>query len=528
MIEIGKVIVSGVIDLVNVYDYLSTEKVNEPTEVVIKGVLKKEQIDILQKKNTIGSSIAVKYLSESQDHPMFYGVVKAILFNEQNNQIQIIAAGLECLIDLTKSSQSFQNTGLTYVDIIKRTLKEQGRARYCGNIDIRLKTPIIRFKETDWEFIRRLASYMGTIIYPVSSAPNLILALGAQEQKSKNLDQVLKETLILNTKKYLKNKKQINREIYISLEILTNQYFNLGDKVQYRDKTWYVVKKEVKTVNSILFFEYTLGSVIAYSLSRYGNIQLKGGSLRGKIKEVKNEKIKLQLDIDNGQSKEHTYFYPYRPATGNIMYSMPEVGEYVSLYFPNEYEENGYVVHGIKELDHLDKNNKFLKTTNEKKLALTPSDIELVAGQNKKDDVSAISLIDNSKISFETVQDIEIRAGGKIKLDGKQSGILMAKNFISIKQTDTQNQIRISGNEIEMKASKYQMFPTKPPKKFTFQGTLEKISFQGMDNNLSLLGSFSQGNISTLQQYAIASIPVCSFPQNPQIQNGIGVHVGRV
>lgn len=525
MIEIGQVNISGAFVLEELYEYRSIESVNEKSEVVIKGRLKKGQTDKIQRKETIGSRLDITYVVKPEPLLLFCGLIKEILIDEENNLIQVIAVGLEYGLDLEKGSQSFQDMGLTYMDMIRRTLKEQGRVRYYENTKGKPKSPIIRFQETEWEFIRRLAGYMGTIMYPIATSPTPLLALGVQNQGYKNLDYIIKESFISDNIKYLKN-KNTSKGTYISVNIVTNQHLNLGDKVQYWNKIWIVMKKEVKTINSILVFRYIMGNEQSFKLECYGNTHLKGGSLRGRVIETRNEKVKLHLDIDQKQDIDLAYFFPYKPSTGNIMYSMPEVGEYANLYFPDEYESNGYVVHGIKDLDNINREVKLLRTPNNKKIEMTPSNIELTSADN--DHVSKINLIDDSKIAIETIGKISLKAVGKIRINCAQSALLLAANSICLKQTNSQNKIDISGNDIEMSAEKYHVFPTKHPRKIGFQGLLEKVEFQEIDNNLSLLGAFTTGdNKSIIQQYAMGSIPVCTFPENPNIQNGIGVHVGR-
>ncbi len=64
-----------------------------------------------------------------------------------------------------------------------------------------------------------------------------------------------------------------------------------------------------------------------------------GASIEGKVLAVKEELVKLHLDIDENQSEEEAFWFRYAPPTTNIMYAMPSIGESVRLYFPSEGNE---------------------------------------------------------------------------------------------------------------------------------------------------------------------------------------------
>lgn len=524
-ISLGMLRVSGTIELESVLDYSSFEEVNEGTKMKICGRPKKEKIEELKRKNLLGGQLITEYYWDLQYHPLFFGLIEAVTYEEENHLIYIKCKGLEDSLDQTKHTQSFQNIQSTYLDIVKEVMKGQGFIKCHADSEKARTAPIIQFQETDWEFVRRMASYMDTVVYPISTVPRPMLAFGLQKQKTKECEQIIKETIIMDRIKYLKSKKRCSREVFISSVILSNVFFELGDKLSYQNKSRYVMKKETFTDNALLFFKYTLGNPDAYRLERYGNEQITGCSLRGKIRDVKNEKIKLQFDTEQKHQTD-TYFYPYKPATGNIMYSMPEIGESVDLYFPNEFEEDAFIINGIKKVESLREKTKFFRTPKDKRLDLSSTGILLKVGKETKQSFSAISLTDNSAIAMQSNQTIKLKAKGKIKLKAGLSNLIRAENFITLRQNNTINQINISGNDIISEAESYRILPRKRKNKTGAEKPPHKAVFQGIENNLSLLGAFPIGSSSPLQQSVMAAIPACAFPHNPQIQNSIGLHGG--
>lgn len=235
-ISLGMLKVSGEIDLESVLEYSSSEEVCERTIVKISGKLSKEQAEKLQKKQLTGGKIVTEYLLDAQYYPLFFGRIEKVLFDSSNNQIQMECSGLERLIDTIKKSRSFQNTKLSFMDVIKKVISENGSIKCHDDNPCTLKTPVIQFEETDWEFIRRMAGNMNTIMYTKSASPNLTLFFGTQKQKTKELNHIFKESMVMDRKQYLKSTRRYSREVYISAEILSYEYFELGDKLHYQKK----------------------------------------------------------------------------------------------------------------------------------------------------------------------------------------------------------------------------------------------------------------------------------------------------
>lgn len=85
---------------------------------------------------------------------------------------------------------------------------------------------------------------------------------------------------------------------------------------------------------------------------------------------VDKERVYLKLDIDFARG---TFSYPYRwvPASGNLMYCMPEKGTRVALYCKSNDERNAVATNGKEILGaflHVasDYNKRFFTTANKK------------------------------------------------------------------------------------------------------------------------------------------------------------------
>ena len=123
---------------------------------------------------------------------------------------------------------------------------------------------------------------------------------------------------------------------------------------------------------------------------------------------------------------------------------------------------------------------------------------------------------------------IEESAGRvKILCKGAECLIHKEKKSCSLIQNETMNQIVLSGNDIISYAEKYRMIPLRRFKKVESKERMRDPVFESIENNLQLMGPVSPGYSDVLQQYAAAAVPVCTYPGNPHVENGIGIYAGR-
>lgn len=202
---------------------------------------------------------------------------------------------------------------------------------------IKKSAPIIRYQETDWQFVKRLASYMGVSVIPVMNLTGAGLSIGLSEGGEHNID-------VCERVKYI-----ITKDKCIYYELSNQQAWRIGDKVIYKGQRLYVVEKRAEFTESALKYKYILANKQYIDKKPYENINLKGISLKGTAIAVEKEQIKIHLQIDNSQETGDAYWFPYLPDTGNIMYCMPEIGDVVCLYMGCGWERDAVATNCSRE-----------------------------------------------------------------------------------------------------------------------------------------------------------------------------------
>ena len=99
------------------------------------------------------------------------------------------------------------------------------------------------------------------------------------------------------------------------------------------------------------------------------------------VKGCIGEPVQLELDIDGRRPEQPCHPWTWVPATGNLMYMMPQVGTCVSLYFKGDEEDSAVAVNCIRSgtgCEGADYRDKSLTTEHGMQLRLCQCDMGVV------------------------------------------------------------------------------------------------------------------------------------------------------
>ena len=344
------------IEFINILKLEMIYKKDEHAYVEIRGTISNEiPMDIISGYS--GSNIII-YDIESDVEVLFSGIIEEIELKCAGMlyTVRLRCFGHTILMDRKTNNCSYQNMKMTYWGIIQDVMKEiEDGNIICEAQDKKMEFPIIRYQETDWQFIKRLASYLGVSVIPVMNMTGAGLSIGLSEGRNHNIDD-------FESVKYI-----VTEDKCLHYEFTNRQVWRIGDKVTYKGHKLYVVEKRAEFVKSTLQYTYILTSKKYMDKKPYKNINLKGISIKGTTIAVEKEQIKIHLQIDNSQETEDAYWFPYLPETGNIMYCMPEIGDRVCLYMGCGWEANAVATNCSREGSG-ERKGAFLITPHDKKI----------------------------------------------------------------------------------------------------------------------------------------------------------------
>jgi len=210
--------------------------------------------------------------------------------------------------------------------------------------------PVVQYQETDWEFVRRMASRFGLCVYPEPSTGGAKVYLGIPETGDVCKLEETGYTARVDRRFYKAGGEAAgySRGQFLTYEVESWEDYRVGDRTLFQGKELYILGKRCKNEGSQVKFSYILSRQDWAGTRRISNEKISGMSLLGTVTGCRGETVRLSLDIDAGYPSQQAYAWNWVPPTGNVMYMMPQVGTRVSLYFKGEEESSAVAVNCIR------------------------------------------------------------------------------------------------------------------------------------------------------------------------------------
>lgn len=459
----------------DILDFEIREDRNIHTTVRIRGTLSEEtgQSPVLQRLE--GTQVTVYTEDGEQQDSLFCGFLRTLQISREGNGYMAELEGISGteLLDREKKSRSFQDTDMTYKELVRAVLSDTPGAQVIFHMEDRaIGAPVYQYEETDWEFLKRTASHLNTSLLAVSIQPKPEFHFGLPEGKRRKESavQVTKIWSDLSCCRKGKDPYQILKSRFLCRETSGYERWRVGDRIILAGRNSAVVKTAGKLENGLLVFRCTVSEPEAFKTARYENRALAGISLAGTVLETRGESVRVKFDIDREQCADRAYWYPWMPETGNVMYGMPEKGERIAVTFDDEtgnargsrsLRRNGS---GHGEMQ--DVSRRYFTTAKDKRMYLFPSGLGFTDLAQKEP--LKLELADETGISLESGKNISILAeegvwlqGNRISLDAPQEISLVRRDLTSPTVINLCNGFDVVGKfgKVQMDGGKAEDFP---------------------------------------------------------------------
>jgi len=245
------------------------------------------------------------------------------------------------LLDQKKSNRVFQKKVQTYMGIAGIvTADTEHSACILPGSDMRTGGTLIQYQETDWRFLKRMASQLGLSLVPDTSYYYPRFYLGLPEGEKRELGEIISCDLCFDGRYYaVSGKCLVDREDFICYDVVTRTSLSLGDRVTYEGRELLVSRKKTELAGGEVIFTYRLAGNSYTWVPWEDNPDYTGMSFVGSIVGTQGEQVEVAFDIDKTAAGGNRY--GFAPATGNLMYCMPQKGTKTSLYIGNGDEAQG-------------------------------------------------------------------------------------------------------------------------------------------------------------------------------------------
>lgn len=293
------------------------------------------------KEALYNSKICVRKDCDDRQQIIFYGYVSKVSEIVTGGLIKIFleAVSGSYLLDQKLIKRSFRMVENTYADIINEAVQGGNGKVICtaGN-EKQIQKPIIQYQETVWDFCKRMAGHLGTCLVADVQIGESALWFGMRN--GDNIPPLLENEYIV------KIRRMDNCRTDSIYQIESRDFYKIGDKTIFCGKKLIICTVTADFKDGELVFTYFLKEKETTTMT-YNELFI-GLGLAGTVIDVRDEQIKIALDIDNGISTGN-YFYNWYPETGNALYAMPEIGARVMLCFEGRDEREGFVLNCLRD-----------------------------------------------------------------------------------------------------------------------------------------------------------------------------------
>lgn len=431
--------------ILSIRDLRITREVNQHGKLFCSGLIDSDQAEDLV-ENT-GAHEAIEVVQTTPDgasQTLFRGVITEVGVKTArgNYYITIEALSYTFDLDVKLESASFQNLQSTYTQLIDKVLAGFKGADCNDQVTngAKLDELIVRYQETAWGFLKRIASRFGTVLIPDITQEGPKFWMGLPPGKERTVDD-FHYTVVKDLDRYQSATSNYDSELseidFIGYQVESSSHLNIGDYVTFQKQKLRVAQSIAVMKQGLLTFNYTLTLDTGISQNLILNEKLSGASLPGKVIDREKDTVKVHLDIDQEQSKEEAYPLPYfsrYTAEGHSgWHCLPEIGDNVRVYFPNARETGAIVINSIRQDSETnekiaDPNIKYFGNTFGKELILSDGALSL----SSDGEAFRLSLnLDSDKgVLIKSDQELQIQSAGDILLNSNRKLDLKAKDGI--------------------------------------------------------------------------------------------------
>jgi len=333
--------------------------INEHSQLYISAVLDGE--DKLDPVFSTQAGTQIGLINKNREQPIiFQGMVQTIQLKHLSGvyHLEIQAVSNSFMMDVKLERRSFQDNNLQYRDMIQTITRayEGSDFFYKVNNDV-LNEFAIQFQETDWEFLKRMASRFNAGLVPDHrfQTPKFTFGIpqGQNRGELESFNFYVKKDIgnfLVSSQNWNDKLKELDAVRYC---VQTEQEFIIGDLVTYQGADLYVKSTEGQMIEGALLYTYELCSQNGLSQDKLFNDRITGLSIKGRVLECVQDKVRVHLEVDAEQNPNTAWHFPYTTiytAEGHAgWYCMPEIGDTVFIYFPNNREEDAVSVNSIRE-----------------------------------------------------------------------------------------------------------------------------------------------------------------------------------
>ncbi|WP_342479874.1 deaminase domain-containing protein [Paenibacillus sp. FSL L8-0340] len=448
-------------------------KFNTHARCTFTAVMTEEEAEACLLRSSFEDSLVFRKPAKPRVESWFAGGITNVDIQMEDgiSHVQIEALSRSYAMDMEPKNRSYQNKHLTYSEAIAGLAANypggDAHNMATGKQDA-LGTLMVQYGETDWQFMKRLASRVGTVILPdvTLDAPRVYFGVPdlswGEELKSKHYTVIKDRAAYEELKAHAEGTEadQLHEGDFVRYRVVSGQYCQVGDDVLFKNQMWVVSESVISYESGLLQYEYVLVKRQTLRRKSRRNEAIQGVSLEGRVVKRANNMVKVHLDIDAGHDTQGNWWFPYSGEGNNIFHCLPEEGARIKVYFPSGVEKKAIAINSVRGgSEEMKSRTVFQKPTT--KVFEMPGEAKMQLGDDgvlfQKGTVSLH--LDGGNITVNASEDLLLVASNRMELgsgDGKsilESIRMRAKQQITL-QTNAAHYMVVSEKRVGIHSSK--------------------------------------------------------------------------
>ncbi|WP_053486142.1 DUF6531 domain-containing protein [Lysinibacillus sp. FJAT-14745] len=437
-------------------------KGNDHARLYFTGMIAEEQAQKYIQRVNHTDEVVVKF---GQDSAILFSgrIENAELQASQGvHYVSVEAVSFTANMDIAKRSRSFQDANMTYVQLINNIVKAYPNGDYIDQASNgqAIGSIAIQYLETDWEFIKRMASRLHAVVFPDLKGKGARFWLGTpQSRKSITIDH-LPSIVRMDVDAYRliteNDGTDVSEADYTFCEFESTEPHELGTLVQFKGSSYVVTARETHLDGGVLKFQYTAQPEKSIRQRLVRNLDLIGAAFTGKIIDVTQNTVKIHLDIDKSQDQAKAHWFAYSADANGVMYLMPQIGARAQLHFPSAVEEEAIVISSVRvnpaTPEGGQKQTKKMADTTVKSLATNVGkDVTLGVGDitfSAVDGVLDLKMDDGDGVTFQSNSTIMLAADETLEISGMKELAVEAEEWIAISAKEQSHVIMAADTQL--------------------------------------------------------------------------------
>lgn len=424
MITAGDIKVRSRFPIASIADMEMEVREGSHGKVILRGYLTGEEMEAGQLADD--SIVLSAKGKDGQEEALFCGIIQeAYIFHENGvKQAILTAVSASAKMDRQKCSRSFQDTSMPCTKILQSIAVGYGGELRCEDTPVKIGKPMVQYEETDWEFCRRVAGRMGQRIFCNPSCPEPVLEAGLVEGRRVDFPADRYRCCVDGEYYRQRNGGNTPKAEFLYYLVESEENYAVGDSARYKGQKRYIFEKRAELKDGILQFSYKLGGRCRFLGGEQPNRKIAGVSLQGEVERTEGESVYIKLDID-GSGGKAAHPYPWAPATGSLMYCMPQPGTRACVYFPDCDEANAEAVSSVRSgkqcPEFCDTQRRELATEHGKQLRMYADGIYF---QNERGEAGQRFMLGQRSLALEA-------GTGRLAVTGKE-GVTFRAPFVRV------------------------------------------------------------------------------------------------